>query len=49
MALEALADGLERRVWEMRWISVIPDLRKLHGHPEFERIVDELSLPRPAP
>lgn len=49
MALEALADGLERRVWEMRWISVIPDLRKLHGHPEFERIVDELGLPRPAP
>lgn len=47
MALEELADGLEQRAWEMRWVSVLPDFRKLHGDPRFHRIVDTLGLPRP--
>jgi TolB-like protein len=47
-ALRVLNLGWKRRAWELGWIAVAPDLRNLHGHPEFNRIVEQLGLPIPS-
>jgi hypothetical protein len=46
-ALDWLRFGLEHRVWEMPWLAVSPDYRKLHGDPAYNRLLDELHLPHP--
>jgi TolB-like protein/tetratricopeptide (TPR) repeat protein/tRNA A-37 threonylcarbamoyl transferase component Bud32 len=46
-ALDWLRFGLEHRVWEMPWLAVSPDYRRLHGNPEYNRLLDQLGLPHP--
>jgi TolB-like protein len=46
-ALRWLRFGLEKRAWEMPWLSVTPDLNNLRGHPEYERILGQLGIPAP--
>ena len=46
-ALAALQEGERRREPSMMVMAVHPVFRPLHGHPDFERLVDALGLGRP--
>lgn len=48
-ALDWLRRGVARRFWSLCWMPVMYDLRKLRGHPEFERLVEQLGLPDAPP
>lgn len=44
-ALAWLRRGVERRSWSLVWLPVATDYRKLRGHPEFERLVQQVKVP----
>ncbi len=48
-ALAWLRQGVERRFWSLAFLPVAPDLRRLHGDPEFARLVALLGLPASPP
>ena len=48
-AIAWLRFGLERRVWEMPWLTIAPDYDGLRDRPEFRSIVAALGLPTASP
>ncbi len=44
-ALKWLRLGLERRIWDLPWQAVTPDLENLRGLPEYRRIIAATGLP----
>jgi TolB-like protein/Tfp pilus assembly protein PilF len=48
-ALAWLRLGVERQFWSLAFLPVAQDLRRLHGDPEFARLVARLDLPASPP
>jgi serine/threonine-protein kinase len=44
-AMRWLRFGLERRVWEMPWLTVSPDYDNIRDRPDFRALVARLGLP----
>lgn len=45
-AMDWLRFGLARRVWELPWLAVTPDLRSLHARPDYVELIRATGLPR---
>ena len=45
VALDMLELGFARRGFDLIWSGVAPDLINLHGHPRYERLLEQMNLP----